>query len=65
VLEAQLAGFWLFEADRTGWLGGSPSPEMHDVVQAKEGTWRLYTAEEFHRETLKNCGLHMMPEGTP
>lgn len=36
--------------------GFSAAP-VRKVVGAPE--WRFYTAEEFHRTTLKNCGLHI------
>ncbi len=29
------------------------------VYDADSGAWKRYTAEEFHRATLKRCGLHI------
>jgi deoxycytidylate deaminase len=86
VLDAQLAGFWLYEVSEDAperevdsimcdcgfdnWLGRDGLVECYNcdekllatmttrkIVGAPE--WHLYTAEEFHRETLKNCGLYI------
>jgi deoxycytidylate deaminase len=57
-----IAGVWLCEArpldaveawDR--WYGGG-EPQLPG-----EPSWRYYTAEEFHRQTLRSCGIEASP----
>jgi deoxycytidylate deaminase len=46
VLDIQLAGFWLYEADK-----------RKTIADPTARTWRLYTAREFYDATMKNAPL--------
>jgi len=49
-----VAGVWLYEVDRR--LDDSPEFDGAGVF-IESAAWRRYTAEEFHRVTLRRCGL--------
>lgn len=49
VVEVGLRGVWLYELP----IGDLTGHDLVDVV----GNWRFYTAEEFHRATLRACNL--------
>lgn len=49
VVDVGLRGVWLYELP----AGNLTGHDLREVV----GTWRFYTADEFHRETLRMCQL--------
>lgn len=49
VVELGLRGVWLYERIAARFVPEVPVPP--------EGDWRFYTAEEFHRATLRACGI--------
>lgn len=57
ILDVGIAAVWLFEAVRI-----TASDVTGDVVSAESGllgTWRRYSAEEFHRATAAHHGLQL------
>jgi len=59
VLEMQIGAFWLFEAKQIVEAAHQGMFPPITKYPGEPGKWRCYTAEEFHRTTLKNCGLHV------
>lgn len=52
-----VAGVWLYELPTVAEANAADVFHMDDPRHAELARWRYYTAEDFHRVTLRNAGL--------